>query len=381
MTTGSARLARRIVVIVIAAGLLAGCAGRPGLTPAPSADPEPSPSASPVEEIEAPTPFVDASCAELLSTASLATAFAVPVAALELVDNIQLSASSGPLRFALRQVGGVECEWSNGEPVKADNGPNPGYVGVTLRVLPAAEERWSHYAQYYSVGSDEQSYCTEEGEPTRCLVNALVSGAWLELELQGARGSIGNGSDAVAVTRSLYDEFSAAVASAPASSEHWAPPTGTIPLKVDDCDQFLSSEDAAAIVGASGSLYFDGMDGGASLVASAWKSSGGAPCPWVGPGGEPLAVFLSWLPGGEWAWLEHPRPETYEPVEVAGLTPDDAAWLDCPVPTGDCLIDLVVGHNWIQLAVSRDEWADFPIADKTAVLTQLAARVVESVRS
>ncbi|MET3768937.1 hypothetical protein ABIB15_001623 [Marisediminicola sp. UYEF4] len=375
MPTVPFRAIRALAIILAVSAAATGCATPAGVSPSasPAAEPSPTPSPSPsaVERIAAPLPYVDASCAELLSTASLASGFAVPVAALEVVENIYLSGSDGPLRFALRQLGGIECEWSNGEPIIANFGPNPRYVGVTLRVLPGAEDRWQYFSDYYSVEGAEQAYCGETAEPTSCLINALVADDWVELELQAAASVIGDGSNAEAVTRRLYDEFVAALSAAPASSAEWSPPTGTIPLS-SECAQFVSPADAAAIIGLP--VYFDGMDGGASLVAASWANSGGSPCFWAHSPEEPAGVFVSWLPGGEWAWMEQQRPGSYEAVAVPGLLPDDAAWLDCPASTGDCALDLIVGHNWIQIALSRDD------ADKPAVLEQLAAKVVESIR-
>jgi hypothetical protein len=390
MTIGPVRIVRALAVTAAISMLLTGCVSPPVLTPVASSSAEPILTESPIDELLAPWPYLDVSCDDVVSEERLWETLHTTVARQQ-TEFAEREANRGPLRAALRQVGGFECEWSNGElsHVNSDYegipivGGNDDYEGVAIKVLPAAHDEWLAYISDIKSQGVEESGCYAWDSLKYCTINSLASGAWIEISVAGKLlGGESLADPDIAVIRPLYDEVVAALAAASPASGSWAPPEGALPL-TDSCDQLFAADDVRQILGLTTSFFLDGKDDSMSLDSASWWSASAANCPWitadmVGAGGG-----HRWLPGGAWAWeatLEQAQPGRYEPLAVPGLMPDDAAFIDCPVPDGDCTVDLTIGHNWIQIGLSRDKWTMNPVADKRGVLEQLAALAVVTLR-
>jgi hypothetical protein len=123
--------------------------------------------------------------------------------------------------------------------------------------------------------------------------------------------------------------------------------------------------------------------GGWSLEAGATKNWGGPQCYWAFLGSDSGVGALATLPGGAWAWAEARSflsfPEAPTAVTIAGLASGDEAWLRCAGSDAFCVIDLVIGGNWVQAyiwpgsgtgpAIDRRAGA---IAVGTAIVAKLA---------
>lgn len=85
---------------------------------------------------------------------------------------------------------------------------------------------------------------------------------------------------------------------------------------------------------------------------------------------------ITMLPGGEWARAEAQTLVNSTPITIAGLGPDDEAWLRCGPANEWCVVDPVLGHNRIEIYVQGYETIG-PF-DYRAEVQALAADVVVS---
>jgi hypothetical protein len=140
-------------VVVATALTLAGC-GTPILGQATSPPTTAPPAAEPVDAV--PTPRVDATCDDLLSTPALQEFVGEGTRPLELVDE---SARSTPDGLALRQLGSLECVWTTAPgPLPLYNDAPNSERRVILTVLPEGPEAAQRYVDEYSVVSGPSDY-------------------------------------------------------------------------------------------------------------------------------------------------------------------------------------------------------------------------------
>jgi len=120
--------------------------------------------------------------------------------------------------------------------------------------------------------------------------------------------------------------------------------------------------------------------GGWSLEAGARENWGGPHCYWAFLDSDAGVGSLATLPGGAWAWDEARTfltlPSVPEAVTIAGLSADDEAWLRCAPGDAYCLIDLVIGGNWVEAYVWPDD-AGFSI-DRRAGALAIGEAIVAS---
>lgn len=325
----------------------AGCAPAP--SPAPSVEPvaiEPTVTPSPEPVPDAPQPTIGVTCAELLSTATIA-ANMPPGVALADMARAELAGASGvgiPTSAFVRAMGGLACEWNNGQPYDG-SGTNPAYLGVRVLVLPDARAHFDRFERIYG----SSPYCASAVVPLYCTRDAMIGTAWLSAEI------IGSASDSAAGV--IGDEIIAALSTAGPGASPWTPPAGTIPLSAD-CDAILPVTPVGSLLGVGVPLLNQGSDGGGggrNLNLSAREESGSADCYYTYEGSMAGVASIQTLPAGAWAWREA-RPLITEPaaparVEIALLGEGDEAWVRCTTDGHTCLLDLVVGENWIQLQV------------------------------
>lgn len=373
----------RSTVILVAASVLCGiaatgCASSPtappsGNSPA-SAEPAPEPSVALPPD---PQPFVDLDCADMLTAAEVDAALRNPVRLLPAVQWRELGSNAGPASFAVRQSGGLECEWSNGQPAVNDSASKD-QVGIVVRVLPNAADHWSRYADYYSVDGTEKLGCDTADPSGPCSIDSLFEDTWVQVAAWGLDGNGGQAARAAAMRR-IADTVRRSVAAADANASTWSPPPGTIPVAAHRCDEFFSSTDVTAALDLTGKLYLSGMDGGESLIGAAWIDANARPCPWATPHGLGIRGGLRVLPGGEWAWNITRAADSagYATVAIPGLAPEDGAYMRCS-PAGNCTVEIVLGHNWVQIYL--DQGAD-RVGPTRSALRTLAAKAVSSVRT
>jgi len=352
--------------------LLAGCAPA---APAPVASPTtsietPSPTTEPtVEPVSAPEPRLDLTCDELAAALPLSATFSTAVASRSRAATEFGAHPSWPQEFPVRSVGGLVCEFSNGQPQSDVRGDNAAYVGVRVLVLPDPGAQWDAYVDYYGIASTGTALCSTFGGDTACNLNALASDRWVEVSIDGAV------TEAAGAT--LANAVVAAVTSAGPGAAPWSPPADTLAIP-DNCTDYISAAALQTATGLTAPLAVRARDGGGwSLLAGAEEIDGSPSCFLAFDGADAGIGTMKVMRGGTWALAEVQDLVASTPITVAGLGPDDAATLRCGAADAWCIVDLQLGGNWIELYL----WEDDPGAplDRRAAVQRIAAEVVANV--
>jgi hypothetical protein len=312
--------------------------------------PEQVPSATATTEsvaIDPPRSILDLPCSALIDEEAISSFFSTAIAPVEPAETITDADHLIPYTFAVQQLGGLACETSNGAPQSAKVTLNPDYRGILLTLMPITSSQFSVIPNY-PAGSqvcfdDTLLFCQAD--------SFAAEGWWLSITVTNADGIEGEHAGLVAldsvVTRAL-----AAIATAPPSGATWDAPKGTLKLPVH-CEEYLQPttladnlqlQDTLELLSPSGPMSVD------SLSRQALRARG---CVYVHTNTFFGEAYLYWLPGGEWAWQRQSGFESIissgiTPLAVPGLRPEDAAWERCD-QEHYCVIDLLVGHNWIEL--------------------------------
>lgn len=382
------RLSRtdRIVGGVLAAALLAGVAAgaafvfgiaplgqysmdpaattspKPEATQSPTPTPIPTPTPPPSEDPAAPgmpESRYGLTCESLVDPALVSDLFTTDVAPADPIVTASGVGIAIPRITSILSVGGTVCQWSNGEAYNSQYGMAPEYTGVTIAIVPRPAAGWSEQAVNLGMPGDwsgcaESDLCSSTGE---------VGDAWVAIEAIG--GSYG-------LNASAWQPFSDAVRAAVSAAGPAAAPTapeqvGTPP--VADCEAVLPTDAVRSITGSPDAEPQRAGGGGWSAWAEARQAAGDVGCIWSIMDADTTAS-VDWVNDGRWAFERMLQAGTASPVDLAGLSADDAAVLRCNVdPYGDsCAIDLGVGDDWYNVAGTDRDTA---IAIAEAVLAQL----------
>lgn len=370
----SARMHGFGVTLLLAASaslLLAACTP-PGAEPSPAptsetSEPDPTPT-SEAEVVSAPEPALEADCSDLASTASVTSALGAGISA---VDPAASTMGAYPVispSYFVRSLGGLACEWSNGQPQSNRAGSNPAYVGARVLVLPNATGQWTRYLDYYGP-EVEDTFCSGG----YCSVDAYVGTTWVHVQMSGAT------SDAAAAA--LGAEIVATVSAAGPGAAPWAVPAETQPLPAD-CPSLISDADVQASLGIGVPLVATTAAGGWSIEAGAEDNWQGPACHWSFLDADAGVGGLTTLVAGKWAWDEAREfltvPSTPVAVLIAGLDAGDEAWLRCDAADSTCLVDLVIGGNWIQVYVWPDDVMGLAYDKRDGALA-IAERIVANI--
>lgn len=368
---------QHITIAAVASGaallLLSGCTPA---TPTPTASPTVEVSTTPtptptVESISAPEPRIGLDCDALGAALPLATSLVQPVTTVSRAQTEYGAHPSRPEEYLVRSAGGLVCEYSNGQAQSDIRGSNPAYVGVRILVLPDPGAQWDRYVDYYSVPGTRDSYCVTETLGSTCYFNGLGGNRWADIVTVGAR-------DAGAGMAIIEDAFRTIATAAP-GAEPWAPPADTLALP-DACNAYVTPTQLQSATGLSVPLTTSGFGGGGwSLRGGAAAIDGSPSCFWSFAGADAGIGTLEVLRGGAWAWAEAREIVGSTAITVAGLGDADEAWLRCG--TGDvwCVVDLILGGNWVQLHLWEDDPGE-PLDRRTAI-QHIAAIVVANVGS
>lgn len=344
-----------MAVLVAIALAVVGCTPIPVLRPVASPT-APSPSAVPqIDVADSPVPFIDLPCADMISEAELFAAFGVTVTPTP-PDLTGWDGAVHPTSFALESLGGLDCNWTNGQPraIQTENGPrlNPTFVGVTVQAMPQATEEWELYNEYYSSPLESYFDCYRleyERNQLSCGGEQLAGTTWTEITVVGLPVESGAALDTATLAAGrLWDAALARITSAPPTSVDYVPPTEIMELELS-CDQFVTPEEAQRVLGAVNTPYLDSSDGGWNLRISAYRLADSYNCYWAAPDTfDGVGIMNHFLEGGEWAFerMLEETPQRFEKLDLAGLAPDDTAYLDCGLAE-ECTIHLVIGHSWI----------------------------------
>jgi hypothetical protein len=363
----------RVAVASAALLLLSGCTpGTPTPTASPTVEASSTPSPPPtVEPMSAPEPRIGLTCDELGAALPLATTFSVPVSSVSRAATEYGAHPSMPEEYVVRSLGGLVCEFSNGEPQSVVRGTSSSYVGVRLLVLPDAVAGWERYVDLYDVVGTREVYCSAAGGGSSCTLNALAGTAWVDAEVVGAV------TDAAATA--VVDSMLAAVSDAGPGAEPWSPPADTIALPTE-CSEFIDAAGVMAATGLAGPFDVRGRDGGGwSLRGAAITTDDSPKCMIAFEFADAGIGTISTLLGGQWAAAEAQAIVGLTPLTVAGLGADDEAWLRCGPADAWCVIDLVLGGNWVEVYL----WEDDPGAplERRAAIQEIAATIVANVVS
>lgn len=357
---------RSFFASVLLAVLLAGCAPaaqEPVELPstAPVATPTPTPTPT-VEAVVAPTPAIDLDCLGLEDTGVKEVFASNDVSTQPSGFTIALAGGRIPYTFAVRQLGGLSCEWSNGAPYSPNVGANPDYVGIRVDAAPLPVEAWnrSPYASQAASFACQGSSCSGRG---------FVSNSWwVEVEADGVKKS------GRAAFASTFDAILSSIASAPTAEPVSGAP-GSAQTMWPSCGELLSATDLANAANSDEKFVAVYPEGPWSLTAQSLVSLHATWCGYTPENWESVSVnggTLTALPEGKWAALESAnftlKGGPRVPLSIDGLEDGDSVVARCDGGV-ICEIDIVVGNDWIK-------WSSSDLSSSTSTLSAIAEAIV-----
>jgi hypothetical protein len=348
----------RLPAVLAAAALvtlLAACGpGSPVPTPTGTTDADPSgePTTEPTPAADRPEPRFGEGCDALVPDALLSAIFPITVEPQDVLATQYAAWPSIPRYGAVAQLGGLLCEWSNGEPYSSVTGASA-FRGIQLAVLPEAEGGWETFHETY--GYEGGVNCHSD---SRCDFDVYSAGYWFTAEI-----AVPVSAGTPAAVDALADHLLAQVAGFGALEPLWEP--ADLVELTDDCAVVLPASVVDAIHGADHTLYEGDGGGGWSLWGEARARTSGFGCGWYD---DTRSVGVEWQNGGAWL-AEHLGVTTNGvDIDIPALGSDGAARLTCFVG-GECRADLIVHGTWISATVSNS-------ADPEAGVRLLAAHLV-----
>ncbi len=346
---------------------LAGCAPASVVGPTPTASPSPT---ATIDEtpIVAPTPHFDGNCTDIGGALSGDPAMSSLTAIDPLVTQLG-SAATIPASAAIEQVGGISCEWSNGEYMSSTIGLNVDYRGIRVDVVIADTANWALMSEIYGLDStDRMITCISD----LCTADVrTAAGYWVAVYRQNTDHPV-----PLADFTAVIDALEAEIDAFARVGSDWQAPIDTIALP-GDCESVVTADQVGDAFASTDDLVAQIAGGGWSMFAGVMEHLDAMWCSFVftesdtGPG----AVY--WLPGGEWAWE---RAAGYSRPWGDGirLTLDDlrdgeSAWLRCAESA--CSVDLIVGHHWIVFSSYREPGMTAPAAETEAVAEAIASNL------
>jgi hypothetical protein len=349
--------------VVIIAGTLAACATEPAAEPSmvPTAEPStvPTPSATGSATptlVPASTPETrfDLTCDEI-STAETVSAFInQPIEKQDALAAYVRSSEELPRLIYIEALGGLVCEWSNGTAPFTNGGdrrdPKLTSAGLTVLILPDADAQFATFESKH--GNASPLSCRYKS----CSFDKLIDGYWVSVYADDVAIDDTDSPTSPPLLTALVDSLEGQVAALGAPDARWTPPATTLALSTE-CDSIISPEEAQTALAIPGKVEArSGRHGGWSVWAGAADETGGLGCGWqeLSERSTPIDGWLSWLPAGEWAADRllpiTSYPTAVSPVVVANLAPDDDAFIRCDDGTEPyCVVDLIIGGNWVQL--------------------------------
>ena len=372
-----------LACISVAALSLAGCA--PATTGAGSAPANIRASHTPVIvkklppalDTTAPAARVNLPCTSLASKAEItgyqgaAVTLMQPaaLAAGDLADDSNLIPSSD----YIREAGGLDCIWSAGPVDHSETSENtvPSYLEITVQF--DAENAWSIEGNAMGAENGDAGECDTDGVGSICQLDHLVgTGTWIDIL---GRHSTGGGDE----IEPLHDSVIAGVTAAGTPSAPPVPQAGTLALGTQ-CTDFASTASVQTALGtgvaiaASTPLHGPNDYDSLPVEYAAQDTLKDHPC--IFTAGGATVAQLAWLPGGAWAWAED-KTQTLadaplQSLQLTGLGVHGGAWIRCAAAGASCVVDLVIGGDWIEVEVPSTSVA----ANKRTAATALAQAVV-----
>jgi hypothetical protein len=392
MTQTFPRALAALAIVTLATIGLAGCApathdsgssGAPGSS-STHVTKKPKPiKPKPALDTTAPAALLSIPCTSLATWAEIA-AFQGTVTLISPVAKLATGDLASPSNFLpvsdyIRGAGGIDCDWSTGtdnhyDPTNISEDPN-----LEITVEFNAASAWAVFASENEVtGNDSQMCDGDWGNTTVCQFDHLVgTGTWIELYAHKASGP-----DTIDGPNAIMQTAIAAVTAAGTPGASPVPEAGTPPLG----GQCTDLAPAAAVQTALGI--------GTPVTAAVLPSQPEYPdfiAPWyaaqntlsdhpcVFETGSQIQALLTWIPGGAWAWAEDKAQpladEAPQSLALTGLHVNDSAAIRCAAGNTSCVVDLVLGGNWIEATVPATSAA----ANKQTAATAVAQAIVTTV--
>jgi hypothetical protein len=331
-------------------------------SPKPVPSPTPTPTPAPTEEPARPgTPEsrYGLTCESLVDPALVSDLFSTDIAPADPIVTASGVGIAIPRVTSILSIGGTVCQWSNGTAYNSQYGLAPEYTGVTVAIVPRPAAGWSEQALAMGMPGD-WSGCTESD---LCSSTREVGDAWVAIEAISGQDALN-----AAAWQPFTDAITAAVSAAGPAAAPTAPEQVGTP-QAEECEAVLALDTVASITGVPDAEP-QRAGGGWSAWAEARQTAGDVGCSWSVSDVDTEAS-VDWVNDGRWAFERMLQAGAAEPIELAGLSPDDAAVIRCNVdPYGDsCAIDLAVGDDWYNVG---GKGRDTAIALAEAVLAQLS---------
>lgn len=378
------RTPHRALMAVVATFVVAafsGCAGTSPTSPETTGPTAETAADSPQLAPAVPTVRYDTDCPTLFPASAAATALGSGSMTAKALERDAIS----PLTtFSTRQVGGLVCSWSNGEPrYIGDHEINPASKSLDLQILPDPDGKFSLLSMPQPDAADVQfgdgSSTGCAGATGICSANVTADGSWLQIQLAGLDVVPGaTDADARAQATGLIH---AVVDGIPAPKGD-APTAGvvdcTVALPFDDTLSALGVPQGQAAHGTGGNGQYEQSQAAAEYAGAQWCSQGYAQ-------GDGRWVNTDILPGGAWVFqpgvAESSVAKGTEQVSVPGTaTPD--SYLACEAGIASCTLDMAVGNDWVRVWLSNQDRSSDIQAPSTeqdrSDLLALAAHVVEN---
>jgi hypothetical protein len=299
---------------------------------------------------------------------------AVPTAALAAGD-LADAANQLPGSDYIREAGGIDCIWSaSASPVDHYTTSTDGVpANIEISVQFNAAHAWSLYTPGLGVSGDEGGECDVDIVGGQCLSYHLVGGStWINISTRKAQGSDPN------LIENILNTAVAAVTAAGTPAAPTTPEAGTLALGTQ-CTDFASTAAVASAVGTSAAVTASTPSQGAETGDipewfAAQDSLKDHPC--IFTTGTTTQAQIAWIPGGAWAWAED-KTQTLadaplQALHLTGLGPNDTASIRCAASDASCIVDLVLGGNWVEATVPATSTA----ASKRSAATAVAQAIV-----
>ncbi|MRX43119.1 hypothetical protein [Agromyces kandeliae] len=347
-----------LALALAAATVLSACATPSGDIASPTTEAAaPTPSGVPTESAAPgsipPESRYDLGCDDLVPASLVGDVFAAPV---EATDPLVTASSAGialPRMTSIIAVGGLACEWSNGEPYNSRYGANPAHVGLLVTVVPPQAGGWSDTAVRFGMPATATS-CGGWS----CTATQVASGAWVQAQAMDGSGE----PDPTAFGRVVDAAVAAIDAASPPGPQ--ATTGSAIP---GDCQAVVPDAVVESVTGVA-DVVETSWAGGWSEWAEAKTIAGDRGCLWLRADADEVVVGTDWVRGGRWAY---DRIADGGGLMQAGsdlgldLVAPDLAVLRCDPADGHCAVDLLIGADWVQVS-APDEAVTVAIASEIA---------------
>ncbi len=335
---------------VLAMLALAGCTSTPVAEPTPPpttapASPTPVPTATTAPPTATrPTPYWGFECSDLVDPAELSSRVGVELTAVTDREGHLGKRKHGPSSYHYRQLGGLDCAWTNGQAERSE----AGYVGLEISLLPNSTQGWRWATEAIEGATEIDWHC---GDRYGCSIQRLVRDTWIVVDL--AWGT----PNALPSSRPVVEEYLARTEQALEAAPEGQRPSTDNPsaaYSTEACEAVITPTQVAAVYGRE--LVSTGWVDGPWAIQLEAERRAAIGCQYAADSGmdTPATASLSWIPDGEWAW-QQARP-TGEPIQLQDGQHATLSLLDCGADF--CELNVLVDSTWIEWTMFLSDGSD-----------------------